>query len=188
MNLQYDGYVFDCDGTLVDSMPGHYVAWIDTFSKYGIEFPEKRFYELGGVPTEKIVKMFAEENGVEIDIAEFTKEKDRATKLAIAHMKPFEAVVQVADQVRKHRPVAVATGSSQEIATLELEQIGILHWFDTVVAAEDVENHKPSPDVYLEAAKRLNVSPQKCCAYEDTDLGLQAARSAGMAVVDVRTM
>lgn len=184
----YQGLIFDCDGTLVNSMPAHYVAWNATMEKYGIHFPEKRFYELGGVPTDKIVALLAGEAGIELDPQQVAVEKDDLFLHNVDQVEGIEKVVDIARQGRGKVPMAVATGSSQAMAKAELEQIGILDWFETVVASDDVENHKPAPDVYLKAAKGIHVAPQHCLAFEDTNIGIQAAEAAGMTVIDIRTL
>jgi HAD superfamily hydrolase (TIGR01509 family) len=84
--------------------------------------------------------------------------------------------------------MAVASGGQRRMVEKTLSQIGVLDWFPVVVTAEDTRRHKPEPDVFLEAARRLGVEPATCTVYEDTDLGLEAARRAGMRSVDVRRM
>ena len=69
-----------------------------------------------------------------------------------------------------------------------LRQIGLYDWFPVIVTAEDTAHHKPDPDVFLEAARRMSVHPSVCTVYEDTDIGLEAARRAGMRGVDVRPL
>ena len=82
--------------------------------------------------------------------------------------------------------MAVASGGTKKIITQVLEHLGIVKLFQAIVTSEDVVNQKPAPDIFLEAARRISVAPEKCRAYEDTDLGLQAIRAAGMEAVDVR--
>jgi HAD superfamily hydrolase (TIGR01509 family) len=97
-------------------------------------------------------------------------------------------VVEIARTHRGKLPMAVASGSQGPIVRQTLDIIGVLDWFDTIVAAEDTARHKPEPDVFLEAARRLKVAPEICTVYEDTDLGLEAARRAGMIGVDIRKL
>lgn len=184
----YKGYVFDLDGTLVNSMPAHYSAWTATLSRYGIDFAEERFYQMGGMATFKIVRVLAEEAGLELDAKAVAYEKERLFLETLHLLEPAEKVVAIADRVRQVAPIAVATGSSRDVAHKELHQIGIHAWFGAVVTSEDVEHHKPFPDVFLEAAQRIEVLPEDCCAFEDTETGLTAARAAGMTVVDVREL
>jgi HAD superfamily hydrolase (TIGR01509 family) len=97
-------------------------------------------------------------------------------------------VVEIARRKRAEAPIAVATGSPRAMAEQTLAQLGIREWFAVLVAAEDTTRHKPEPDVFLEAARRLGADPRECEVYEDTDLGLLAARRAGMAGIDVRRL
>lgn len=181
--------IFDCDGTLADTMPAHYTAWRETLGAHGIEFTEERFYGLAGVPTPQIVRIVAAEQGVSLDDATVdaiaVAKEDRY--LAVADgIVPIEPVVAIVQRYRGGLPLAVASGGEHRVVRHTLTAIGGLHWFDAIVAAEDTERHKPEPDVFLEAASRLGAEPARCVVFEDSDLGIEAARRAGMAAVDVR--
>jgi HAD superfamily hydrolase (TIGR01509 family) len=182
------GLIFDCDGTLADTMPVHYRAWTAMLGRHGIPFPEARFYALGGVPTAQIIRILSAECGVPVaDVDAMVAEKE---SLFLAHLhavRPLEAVVAVAAAYRGRLPIAVASGGYRETITRTLDQLGIRGWFNATVTAEDTARHKPEPDVFLEAARRIGVPPAACVVFEDTDIGLEAARRAGMAGVDVRT-
>ncbi len=182
----YQAIIFDCDGTLIDSMPTHYKAWQMITSKYGLQFPENRFYQMGGISTKKILKTLAEEASLDLDIEAVVQEKEIFFRNFLSSLKPIHEVVDVAKAYHGKIPLGVATGSQRSVAEAQLKQIGILGLFDALACAEDVTHHKPAPDVFLEAARRLNVVPEKCLAYDDTDIGLTSARSAGMVAVDVR--
>jgi HAD superfamily hydrolase (TIGR01509 family) len=182
------GLIFDCDGTLADTMPAHYLAWTTMLGRYGIPFTEKRFYELGGVPTLQIISILSRESGVPVTAVESMVHEKESAFLANLHaVRPLEAVVAVAAANRGKLPMAVASGGYRETITRTLDQLGVRGWFDALVTAEDTARHKPEPDVFLEAARRLNVPAAACVVFEDTDIGLEAARRAGMASVDVRT-
>ena len=178
--------IFDCDGTLVDSMPAHYAAWSATLKRYGIAFPEARFYALGGVPTRVIIELLSAEQGVDVDVERVARERDDAFIGAIAAVRPIPRIVDVARRHRGILPMAVGTGGTQRQARAGLTAVGILEWFDTIVAVEDVERSKPAPDVFIEAARRLRVDPEHCLVYEDADPGIEAAKAARMQVIDVR--
>ncbi len=180
--------IFDCDGTLADTMPAHYRAWVEILRPHGIAFPEARFYSLGGMPTGKILERLFSEAGKVPDLEVLTRQKEAAFMAKLDEILPIEKVVEVARRGRGAVPMAVASGGHRHMVELTLRQIGILDWFPVIVAAEDTTRHKPEPDVFLEAARRLGVAPAACTVYEDTDLGLEAARRAGMRSVDVRTM
>lgn len=167
-------------------MPAHYRAWLEILAPYDVPFPEKRFYSMGGMPTPAIVKMLFDEAGKVPDVLLLTREKERAFVKKIAEVRPIEPVVSVARRSRGLVPMAVASGGHRAMVELTLRQIGVLEWFPVVVTAEDTTRHKPEPDVFLEAARRLGVAPATCTVYEDTDLGIEAARRAGMRAVDVR--
>ena len=180
--------IFDCDGTLADTMPAHYCAWVEILRPHGIAFPEDRFYSMGGMPTGKIIEaLFAEVSKVP-DVPVLVRQKEEAFLEKLAEIRPIERVVEVARRNRGTSPMAVASGGHRYMVELTLRQIGILDWFPVLVAAEDTARHKPEPDVFLEAARRLGVAPAECTVYEDTDLGIEAARRAGMRWVDVRNM
>ena len=182
------GLIFDCDGTLADTMPAHYRAWTSMLDRYGIPFPEERFYAMGGMPTGRIIRVLAAEAGVAVDdVDRMVHEKESAFLANLHAVRPLELVVAVAAEHRGRLPMAVASGGYRETIARTLDQLGIRGWFGAVVTAEDTPRHKPEPDVFLEAASRLGVSPPGCVVFEDTDIGLEAARRAGMAGVDVRT-
>lgn len=180
--------IFDCDGTLTDSMPLHYRAWCQALQRHGLELPEPRFYALGGVPTETIIRMLCEEQGVNADAAEVAAEKEAAF-LQISHqVTANEPVCAIARQHHGKLPLAVASGGIRQVVIDQLQRIAMQDYFATIVAAEDTVKHKPEPDVFLEAARRLGVAPSDCVVFEDTDIGLLAAQRAGMDGVDVRTL
>jgi HAD superfamily hydrolase (TIGR01509 family) len=183
----YQALIFDCDGTLTDSMPVHYVAWRRTMARYGIDFPEERFYAMGGMPSGKIVELLASEQGVPVDSPVAAHEKELAFLELIHHLVPIVPVLEVVREFRGQLPLAVASGGYRGIIKQQLEQIGCGDCFDVLVTAEDTVRHKPEPDVFLKAAELLGVVPGECLVYEDSELGLRAAAAAGMDAIDIRT-
>jgi beta-phosphoglucomutase family hydrolase len=182
------GLVFDCDGTLADTMPLHWVAWQTVTGRHGITFPEDRFYSLGGVPSRDILKMLREEQKLGIDPLQVSHEKEQEYLKIMASVGPIHEVVEIAREHAGKLPMAVASGGVKPIIEKVLIHLGIRDLFSAVVTSEEVVNQKPAPDIFLEAARRIGVAPENCRAFEDTDLGLQAIRSAGMDAVDVRTL
>ena len=178
--------IFDCDGTLVDSMPLHWRAWDIVCKRNGIEFSEKRHYDMGGVPSVKILQMLKDEQGLDFDPAEVSRQKEEAYIPLMPEAKLIEPIASIARAAQGNVPMAVATGGRTKYIRPLLEGLEILDWFGAVVTADDVENHKPAPDTFLKAAALLGVPAEECRAYEDTDIGLQAIRAAGMQPVDVR--
>lgn len=179
--------IFDCDGTLADTMPAHFEAWQDILRRSKLSMSEDRFYALGGWPTRKVAELLIQEAGQPLDAAALSAEKEAEFEKMLHTVLPIEPVVSVARKYRGQLPIAVATGGTRRICTKILSRIGLAETFDAIVCCEDVERHKPHPDIFLEAARRLGISPEHCRVYEDTDPGLEAARRAGMQCIDVRT-
>ena len=186
--MDIKGLIFDCDGTLADTMPMHWRAWQVIAEKYKLHFPEDRFYSLGGVPSPDILKMLSQEQNITLDYVAAGHEKENAYLPYLSTIQPVQEVVEIAKANYGKLPMAVASGGTQKIIVQVLEQLKIRHMFSAVVTCEMVQRQKPAPDIFLEAARRIGVEPQCCRAYEDTDLGMQAIRSAGMDAIDVRKL
>jgi beta-phosphoglucomutase family hydrolase len=184
---KHKGHIFDCDGTLTDSMPLHAIAWERTMARYGIQFPPQRCYAMGGMPTVSIVEILAAENKMQLDAEAVSEEKEAEFFRSINQLQPVRFTVDLlkvflADGI----PVSVASGSTRPSVLRQLKQIGLTDVFKVIVTAEDTKRHKPEPDVFLRAAELMGIAPEACCVYEDSDLGIRAAKSAGMDWVDVR--
>ena len=169
-------------------MPLHWRAWDAIARRHGLTFSEQRFYSLGGVPARDVLKMLRAEQGVPFDPLMVAREKEAVYLPLIAQIEPINQVVGVAREHSGKIPMAVASGGTQRIIQQVLEHLDIRHLFQAIVTSEDVVKQKPAPDIFLEAARRLGVPPQFCRAYEDTDLGMQAIRAAGMEAVAVREL
>ncbi|QDS92412.1 Fructose-1-phosphate phosphatase YqaB [Roseimaritima multifibrata] len=178
--------IFDCDGTLADTMPLHYEAWERTMGEHDIPFPEDRFYSLGGRPSHSIVALLAEEHGKTLDAMAVAELKEQRFVEQLDRVQAIEPVAQIAREQFGNMPMAVASGGTRLVVSRILEQLGISQLFNCVVTAEDTEKHKPEPDVFLFAAQQLNIAPERCLVYEDADLGVEAARRAGMQCIDIR--
>jgi beta-phosphoglucomutase-like phosphatase (HAD superfamily) len=180
--------IFDCDGTLADTMPLHWRAWQVITARHRLNLPEDRFYALGGVPSRDILKMLSREQGVALDHLAVALEKEAEYRPLIAQVEPINTVVGLARANHGKIPLAVASGGTRRIIEQVLDHLGLRHLFNAIVTSEDVVNQKPAPDIFLEAARRIGVPPRFCRAYEDTDLGMKAIRAAGMEAVDVREL
>ena len=186
--MEIKSLIFDCDGTLADTMPLHWLAWQAITSRHNVIFPEDRFYALGGVPSRHILQMLREEQRLSIDPIAVSREKEEEYLKLMAQVGPIHEVVEIARDHAGKLPMAVASGGTRPIIDKVLRHLNIGDLFAAVVTSEDVVHQKPAPDIFLEAARRLGVPPRNCRAYEDTDLGLTAIRAAGMDAVDVRTL
>jgi len=179
--------IFDCDGTLVDSMPAHFDAWCEALASYGAGgiFKEDVFFAMGGRPTKDIVVDLNSEYGLKLDPSTIALAK-REAFLKKLHMLEFiEEVADFARSLRGRVPLAVASGGSRYVVEKTLRLLDCSDWFDEVVTADDVVNGKPSPDIFLHAAKLLGVAPEKCLVIEDAPPGVLAAQAAGMKVITI---
>lgn len=176
----FEGYIFDCDGTLADTMPLHYRAWVAALKEHAEIFPEALFYQLAGVPTERIIEILNERHGLSLDPIETSRVKEEIYIETLPQILPIEPVVELVHKYHGTLPMAVASGGYREIVIRTLEVLGIGDKFDAIVGAEDYKRGKPAPDPFLEAAHRLGVAPEKCLVFEDAQTGIEAAKAAGM--------
>ena len=182
----YDALIFDCDGTLTDSMPLHYIAWRDTMAGYGITFAEDRFYKMGGMPSEKIIAILCDEQSVVVDDIDAAAEKKEAAFAdRIDRLQTKQDVCQIARDHFGKLPMCVASGGIRPIIDQQLAHLKLTELFGVIVTAEDTQLHKPEPDVFLKAAELMNVDPTRCLVFEDSQLGFTAAEKAGMDWIDV---
>jgi beta-phosphoglucomutase-like phosphatase (HAD superfamily) len=148
------GLVFDCDGTIADTMPAHYRAWVQALGEHGVEFPEAMFYELGGTPAPRIIEILNERHGHAMPVMETAHYKESLFEKLIPEVLPIEPVVNVIRACDGRLPMAVASGGMRHIVTKTLAAIGVLDRFGAIVTCEDVKHGKPAPDIFLEAARR----------------------------------
>lgn len=186
--MMIQALIFDCDGTLTDSMYAHYAAWRDALLVQGMELCEQSFYRHSGIPSSRVIPMLAAGQGVSVEFASALADKERRFLENINLLKPIEPIVQIAREHRGNKRMAVASGGTRVLVDAQLKQINMIDWFEAIVTCEDTQRHKPEPDVFLEAAVRLGVAPEQCRVYEDGDPGIEAARRAGMECVDVRKL
>ena len=181
----FKAYLFDCDGTIADSMPLHYVAWKKALGEWGCEFPERTFYAWGGMPTVQIVETLSAQQGLQIPAEEVAHRKELLYYELLPELQAVPEVLEHIDLSHGHIPFAVVSGGTRDSVTRSLTALGILDKFDTLVCAEDYSKPKPDPEPFLVAAERLGVTPADCLVFEDTEMGIQAATAAGMASVKI---
>ena len=183
----FAGYIFDLDGTLVDTMPLHYLAWDEAMRRVGMPgtLSEDLFYSLGGVPTLRVAELLATHYGLNIDPWKVFHEKEALFSARTHEAALIEPVVTFARRVAATHPVAIASGGPRDIVRRTLELKGLAALFPVVVSADDVVHGKPAPDMFLLAAKKMAVEPAHCLVFEDAEPGMRAAEAAGMKWVRV---
>ena len=144
----YSGLVFDLDGTLIDTMPSHYLSWQAALQPLGLVFSEERFYALGGVHAEAVIRLLAEEQGKSVDAIALAADKEARFVAGITKVEPIKPVLKIAERYRGKIPLAIATGSPLWLANTMLESLGVLDWFQAIVGAESVAHPKPAPDCF----------------------------------------
>jgi len=181
----FKAYLFDCDGTIVDSMPLHYVAWKQTLDQWGCEFPEEVFYAWGGMPAAEIVATLSAQQGLALQPEVIAHRKELLYYELLPQLQAVPEVLEHIDLSHGRIPFAVVSGGTRESVTQSLTTLGLLDKFDTLVCAGDYTRSKPDPEPFLLAAQRLGVAPEDCLVFEDTEMGIQAATAEGMASVKV---
>ncbi len=190
MNLKipkgtFEAYLFDCDGTVADSMPLHYLAWTKALSVWNCSFPERLFYQWGGMPVAEVIASLNLQQHLTMPVEQVGKLKEEYYYEFIDRLQPVPEVLSVIDEVFGEIPFAVVSGSSRESVTRSLSTLGLLDKFEVLICAEDYKHPKPAPEAFLLAAERLQVNPARCLVFEDTEIGIQAAIAAGMQWVKV---
>jgi HAD superfamily hydrolase (TIGR01509 family) len=181
----FGAYLFDCDGTITDSMPLHYIAWTKALGAWNCTFDEDLFYALGGMPTDQIVRLLNERQGLRMPVEAVTQQKEEQFFELLPQLKVVPEVLEHIEAQHGRIPLAVVSGGSREAVTASLALVNLLDRFNTLVCSEDYTKAKPDPEAYLVAAARLGVPPAACLVFEDTDMGIQAATAAGMPSVKV---
>ncbi len=183
----FAGYIFDLDGTLIDTMPLHYRAWDKAMREAGLPhaLDEDHFYALGGIPTRRVAELFGEHYKLKLDPDLVFHAKEAFFAELQKDVRLIEPVVKFARRVHATHPLAIASGGPRLIVDRSLEITGLRVLFRTVVTADDVTHGKPSPDMFLLAAERMGVPPKECLVFEDAEPGIKGALAAGMKVVRV---
>lgn len=178
--------LFDCDGTLVDTLSLYRVCWHQTFGRYGFDMSDEWFSERVGYDLHTLISMAFPD--ADEDFLEKVKSEGMNMFYSSTHLlEPLEHVVDVARRYHGRIPLAVVSGGLGHAVRESLAAVGITSLFDVIVTLEDVETTKPAPDAYLLAIEKLGVDASRCVAYEDSTVGMESARAAGIpTVVDVR--
>jgi HAD superfamily hydrolase (TIGR01509 family) len=184
-NGTFGAYLFDCDGTIADSMPLHYVAWTRALGEWDCTFEEELFYAWGGRPTAEIISTLNTRHGLSMPVGTVARRKEELYFELLPQLKAVPEVLEHIEAQHGRIPFAVVSGSARDSVTASLASLKLLDRFKTLVCAGEYKKSKPDPEAFLLAAARLDVAPDACLVFEDTEMGIQAAMAAGMASVKV---
>lgn len=184
-NGNFRAYLFDCDGTVADSMPLHYRAWKKALAEWNCDFEERFFYSLGGMPVVDIVATLNRKHGLSMPLETVAHRKETLYYELLPELQAVPEVIEHVDDAQGRIPCAVVSGSTRDSVVASLKTLGLMDRFQTLVCAGEYVKGKPDPEAFLMAASRLNVRPEECLVFEDTDMGIEAATAAGMASVKV---
>ncbi|WP_434744032.1 HAD family hydrolase [Micromonospora sp. SH-82] len=182
---EFQAYLFDCDGTIVDSMPQHFTAWQRSLAEWGCEFPEDLFLAWAGRPIADIIVDLNLRHGLAMPVAEVAARREALYQDLLPTAGGIPEVLAHIDDAHGRIPFAVVSGSVRESVVASLDALGILDRFDVLVCAGEYARPKPDPEPFLRAAELLGVPAHACLVFEDADLGIEAATAAGMASVRV---
>ena len=183
---RFGGFIFDCDGTLADSMPLDHRALAAGSSRLRAarsEFTWELFMSRAGMSTALTVEGLNATFGTTLQIADIERLQHAEYVTLIETVKPIDAVVAIARAYANRLPMSVASGGARPLVERTLELIGVRELFSVVVVAADVKRGKPEPDIFLLAAEKMGVAPERCLVFEDGVPGLLAAERAGMQAV-----
>lgn len=184
----YKALIFDCDGTLADTLPVHFQTWSTSLQAVGVNISKDWYYKYCGTSAEEMLRIIKDSSGYQFDSELVIANRQKHYQSLINTVKEVQAV---ADIVRSHygkMPMAIASGGERVVLEATLNNISLYEFFDVVVSIDNVERGKPEPDLFLLASQKLGVAPQDCIVYEDSDEGLEAARRAGIRSIDVRIL
>lgn len=184
----FAGLIFDMDGTLIDTLAAHKRAWLELGRDYGYDFDPNLMLALTGSTTYHIAQAIMEKAGMPLHyLEELVQRKRELGARYMAESAVLLPAFEVAQFYHGKKPMALGTGAHRQIVDTLFQQFALAPYFETVVTSDDVINHKPHPETFLQCAKGLGLAPCDCVVFEDGDFGVEAALSGGMAVFDVRT-
>lgn len=178
--------IFDLDGTLANSLPVHMECWQIVCDTFNYHFSKEVMLEMTGMPTIKFAEYVKEQSGCNLMPDEIARMKQAEFLKRVEQVTLIDPIFSLVTKYHHKFPMSIGTGGSRKSVELMLDWLGIRDYFDYIITSNDVEKHKPEPDTFLKCAEMMGVDPQYCQVFEDGDMGIKAAKAAGMIVTDVR--
>ena len=182
--------IFDLDGTLIDSEPNYYLGDKEFLKQFGVTYTLDQYHQFVGVGGVNFLQWVKDEYSIPDSIEELAKNKDDLyLKFARENTEVFPVMLDLLKWLEsKNIPMAVASGSTLPIIKEMLKTTNTEHFFKILVSSHEVKKGKPEPDVFFETARRLKINPANCLVFEDSQYGVQAAKSAGMKCIGIPTV
>lgn len=185
----FKALIFDCDGTIADTMPLHYLSWVFAFNKNKARFPfsKQDLMSMAGVGLHDTIDYLNKKHSEFLDPIAVATDKEH---YFVEHLDQIGVIPEVAEVIKAYEgrvPMSVASGGNRKTVTKTLDQIQYTSKFDAIITQDDVVNSKPAPDLFLLAAKKMGVEPNDCIVFEDSELGIRAAKAAGMSFVKIES-
>ena len=181
----FQAFLFDCDGTIVDSMPLHHIAWNKALAGWNCSLSEELFYAWGGMPIVEIIERLNRDRGLKMPVEEVSRRKENYYFEILPQLKAVPEVLECIQENHGKIPLAVVSGSTPDSVVASLSALKLLDRFEVMVCAGEYAKSKPDPEAFLLAAEKLGVAPNSCLVFEDTEMGIQAAAAGGMAYVKI---
>lgn len=181
---RFDAFLFDLDGTLIDSMPIHNEAWIEVLAELGHTVTHELMNEFAGVPSAKTIEIFNARFGWKLGLS-VVREKETRYGKRLSEVRPIEPVMRIVREYHRKKPMAIVTGGTREFVPHVLKTLRLDTFFPLCVCSEDTRLHKPHPDPFLLGSELVRTAPDKCLVFEDGGAGIRGAKAAGMSVVRV---
>ncbi|MEV5050059.1 HAD family hydrolase [Arthrobacter sp. LAR12-1-1.1] len=190
--LPWTGYralIFDWDGTLVNSHGANYQAMAAALNAQGARMEKVWFDARTGLSTPEMASLISGEQNIDLNLDQIVSARNSEYMQLLESVREIVPVVNVLREASAAGVLtALATGGGKATVMPSVDELGLRDLFNVIVTREDAERGKPAPDIFLTAAKRLEVSPADCLVFEDSEEGLAAAQHAGMDSVDVRAL
>ena len=181
--------IFDMDGVLSDTGPVHFESWVKMTSEIGVEFTKEFFEKIFGQQSPEIIRKLMGPNVDEITIEKWANLKEKYYRDMVKdQLKPLPGVIELIKELYDLKfKLAVGSSGPRENVELLLTSLKIKKYFNAVITAAEIKRGKPEPDVFLEAAKRVKIKPNKCVVIEDAPVGIESAKRAGMKCIALTT-
>jgi HAD superfamily hydrolase (TIGR01509 family) len=181
----FEALLFDFDGTLADTMAAHLDSWNRALKVYNLSLSREQHFAWAGRPTSEIVRLLSELHLTDLSYDDIAKAKESHYLDSLLRVREIVPVAEIVRHYHGRIPMAVVSGSRRKWVEMTMHHLSLTQYFDAIVCAEDYKKGKPAPDCFLQAAKLLSVPFEKCLVFEGGELGIQAAKAAGMACLRV---